>query len=112
MPWEGYNFEYAILISECLIYEDIYTSIHIEKYKTKAYTMNRGPKKIIREIPHLESNILCHLDKSGFILSRSWVEIGNVLVGKLTPKETEESLHALEGKLLQAIFGIQVVISR
>ncbi|KAH9530522.1 hypothetical protein CY35_20G008200 [Sphagnum magellanicum] len=112
MPWEGYNFEDAILISERLIYEDIYTSIHIEKYEIEARTTNRGPEKITREIPHLESNILRHLDKSGLVLSGSWVETGDVLVGKLTPQEAEESLRAPEGKLLQAIFGIQVATAR
>jgi len=71
-----------------------------------------GSKKITREIAHLESNRLCHLDKSGLILSRSWVEIGDVLVGKLTHQKTKESLHATKGKLLQAIFGIQIVIAR
>ncbi len=69
MPWEGYNFEDAILISECLIYEDIYTSIHIEKYEIEARTTSWGPEKITREIPHLESNIFRHLDKSGLVLS-------------------------------------------
>jgi DNA-directed RNA polymerase subunit beta len=112
MPWEGYNFEDAILISERLIYEDIYTSIHIEKYEIEARTTSRGPEKITREIPHLESNILRHLDKSGLVLSGSWVETGDVLVGKLTPQEAEESLRAPEGKLLQAIFGIQVATAR
>ncbi len=71
-----------------------------------------GSQKITKEIPHLESNILRHLNKNGLILSRSWVEIGDVLVGKLTPQEVEASLHALEGKLLQAMFGIQVDIAR
>nr|AND48349.1 beta subunit of RNA polymerase [Eosphagnum rigescens] len=112
MPWEGYNFEDAILISERLIYEDIYTSIHIEKYEIEARTTSRGPEKITREIPHLESNTLRHLDKSGLVLSGSWVETGDVLVGKLTPQEAEESLRAPEGKLLQAIFGIQVATAR
>nr|AND48512.1 beta subunit of RNA polymerase [Flatbergium sericeum] len=112
MPWEGYNFEDAILISERLIHEDIYTSIHIEKYEIEARATSRGPEKITKEIPHLESNILRHLDKSGLVLSGSWVETGDVLVGKLTPQEAEESLRAPEGKLLQAIFGIQVATAR
>jgi DNA-directed RNA polymerase subunit beta len=60
----------------------------------------------------LESNILCHLNKSRFVLLGSWVETTNVLVGKMTPHEAKESLHGLEGKSLQAIFGIQVAIAR
>ena len=112
MPWEGYNFEDAILISERLIYEDIYTSIHIERYEIEARATSQGLEKITREIPHLESNILRHLDKSGLVLPGSWVETGDVLVGKLTPHEAEESLRAPEGKLLQAIFGIQVTTAR
>ena len=112
MPWEGYNFEDAILISERPIYEDIYTSIHIERYEIEARTTSQGLEKITREIPHLESNILRHLDKSGLVLPGSWVETGDVLVGKLTPYEAEESSRAPEGKLLQAIFGIQITTAR
>jgi DNA-directed RNA polymerase subunit beta len=112
MPWEGCNFKDAMFISECLIYEDIYTSIHILKYKIEARTTSWGLEKITREIVHLESNILRHLNKSGLILSGSWVEIGDVLVGNLTLQEVEEYLCALEGKLLQVIFGIEVVITR
>jgi DNA-directed RNA polymerase subunit beta len=112
MPWEGYNFEDAILINERLIYEDIYTSIHIERYEIKSRTTGQGSEKITKEIPHLENNVLRHLDKTGLVLLGSWVETGDVLVGKLTPQETEESLRAPEGKLLQAIFGIQVATAK
>lgn len=112
MPWEGYNFEDAILINERLIYEDIYTSIHIERYEIKSRTTGQGPEKITKEIPHLENNVLRHLDKNGLVLLGSSVETGDVLVGKLTPQETEESLRAPEGKLLQAIFGIQVATAK
>nr|YP_009629045.1 RpoB [Lewinskya incana]QBX99190.1 RpoB [Lewinskya incana] len=112
MPWEGYNFEDAILINERLIYEDIYTSIHIERYEIKSRTTSQGMEKITKEIPHLENNVLRHLDKNGLVLLGSWVETGDVLVGKLTPQETEDSLRAPEGKLLQAIFGIQVATAK
>nr|QWW92091.1 RNA polymerase beta subunit [Spruceanthus planifolius] len=112
MPWEGYNFEDAILISERLIYDDIYTSIHIERYEIEARVTSEGAEKFTKEIPHLDNYLLRHLDKDGFVSTGAWVETGDVLVGKLTPHETEETLRAPEGKLLQAIFGIQVANSK
>jgi DNA-directed RNA polymerase subunit beta len=112
MPWEGYNFEDAILISERLIYHDIYTSLHIERYEIEARMTSQGGEKFTREIPHLDNFLLRHLDQNGIVSTGAWVEAGDVLVGKLTPQETEETLRAPEGKLLQAIFGIQVANSR
>jgi DNA-directed RNA polymerase subunit beta len=112
MPWEGYNFEDAILISERLIYHNIYTSLHIERYEIEARMTSQGGEKFTREIPHLDNYLLRHLDQNGIVSTGAWVEAGDVLVGKLTPQETEETLRAPEGKLLQAIFGIQVANSR
>lgn len=112
MPWEGYNFEDAILINERLIYEDIYTSVHVERYETGVRVTSQGAEKSTREIPHLDSYLLRHLDEDGFVSTGSWVEVGDVLVGKLTPQETEEASRAPEGKLSQAIFGIQVATSK
>uniref|UniRef100_A0AB39U2R7 DNA-directed RNA polymerase subunit beta n=1 Tax=Ophioglossum hongii TaxID=3238578 RepID=A0AB39U2R7_9MONI len=108
MPWEGYNFEDAILISERLIHEDILTSFHIERYEVEVRMTSQGPEEVTKEIPHLDSYVLRHLDSDGLVIPGSWVEAGDVIVGKLTPREAEDSLRAPEGKLLQAIFGIQV----
>nr|YP_010881240.1 RNA polymerase beta subunit [Fossombronia foveolata]WIA67193.1 RNA polymerase beta subunit [Fossombronia foveolata] len=112
MPWEGYNSEDAIPISERPVYENIYTSIHIEKYEVEARVTSQGAERFTREIPHLDDYLLRHLDKNGFASTGSWVETGDVLVGKLTPQETEENSRAPEGKLLQAIFGVQVATPR
>nr|WGO59335.1 RNA polymerase beta subunit [Aneura pinguis] len=111
MPWEGYNFEDAILISDRSVYEDTYTSIHIEKYVIEARVTIQGVEKFTREIPHLDNYLLRHLDRNGFANIGSWVETGDILVGKLTPQETKETSRAPEGKLLQAIFGIQITTS-
>lgn len=109
MPWEGYNFEDAVLISERLIYEDIYTSFHIKRHEAEVRITNQGPERITKEIPQLDSYVLCHLDDNGLVESGSWVEAGDILVGKLTPQEGGDLLRAPEGRLLRAIFGIQVV---
>nr|QUE27699.1 RNA polymerase beta subunit [Isoetes hypsophila] len=113
MPWEGYNFEDSVLISERLIHEDIFTSIHIGKYEIGAHVTPEGTaEEITRKIPHLDDYFLRHLDKSGLVLPGSWVETGDVLVGKLTPRDSEESLKAPEGNSLQAIFGIDTTTTR
>nr|YP_010719136.1 RNA polymerase beta subunit [Huperzia arctica]WDR47099.1 RNA polymerase beta subunit [Huperzia arctica] len=112
MPWEGYNFEDAVLINECLIYENVFTSIHIEKYEVEARITLNGPEILTREIPHLDDYFLRHLDENGLALPGSWVETGDVLVGKLTPRDPEESLKIPEGNLLQAIFGIDITATR
>ena len=112
MPWEGYNFEDAILISERLVYEDIYTSFHIVRYRIEICMTSQGPERITREIPHLDAHLLRHLDENGLVMLGSWIETGDVLVGKLTPQTTEESLCAPEGRLLQTIFGIEVSTAR
>nr|YP_009825869.1 RpoB [Alpinia pumila]YP_009915275.1 RNA polymerase beta subunit [Alpinia chinensis]YP_010963133.1 RNA polymerase beta subunit [Alpinia japonica]QIV68041.1 RpoB [Alpinia pumila]QLF99696.1 RNA polymerase beta subunit [Alpinia chinensis]WNI02842.1 RNA polymerase beta subunit [Alpinia japonica] len=108
MPWEGYNFEDAVLISERLVYEDIYTSFHIRKYEIKTHMTSQGPERITREIPHLEAHLLRNLDKNGVVMLGSWVETGDILVGKLRPQTANESSYAPEDRLLRAILGIQV----
>ncbi len=103
MPWEGYNYEDAILISERLVYDDVYTSIHIEKYEIEARQTKLGPEEITREIPNVGEDALRQLDETGIIRIGAWVEQSDILVGKVTPKG--ESDQPPEEKLLRAIFG-------
>nr|YP_010214732.1 RNA polymerase beta subunit [Nuytsia floribunda]UBN08652.1 RNA polymerase beta subunit [Nuytsia floribunda] len=112
MPWGGFNFEDAVLISERLVYEDIYTSFHIQKYEMKTHVTKQGPERITNKIPHLESHLLRNLDKKGIVMLGSWVEAGDILVGKLTPRMAKESSDAPEDKLLRTILGIQVSTSK
>ena len=85
MPWEGYNYEDAILINERLVYDDIYTSIHIEKYEIETKDTKLGPEQITNQIPDTTQNELAHLDKNGIAKIGSWIEEGDILVGKVTP---------------------------
>ncbi|MBE9010378.1 DNA-directed RNA polymerase subunit beta [Pseudanabaenaceae cyanobacterium LEGE 13415] len=103
MPWEGYNYEDAILISERLVFDDVYTSIHIEKYEIEARQTKLGPEEITREIPNVGEDSLRQLDENGIIRIGAYVEAGDILVGKVTPKG--ESDQPPEEKLLRAIFG-------
>nr|YP_009771247.1 RNA polymerase beta subunit [Smithia erubescens]QIT01949.1 RNA polymerase beta subunit [Smithia erubescens] len=112
MPWEGYNSEDAVLISERLVYENIYTSFHIRKYEIHTHVTSHGPEKITKEIPHLKAHLLRNLDKNGIVILGSWVETGDILVGKLTPQMVQESSYAPEDRLLRAILGIQVSSSK
>ncbi|MEL6930057.1 MAG: DNA-directed RNA polymerase subunit beta, partial [Cyanobacteria bacterium J06600_6] len=103
MPWEGYNYEDAILISERLVYDDVYTSIHVEKFEIEARQTKLGPEEITREIPNVGEDALRNLDERGIIHIGAWVEASEILVGKVTPKG--ESDQPPEEKLLRAIFG-------
>ncbi len=103
MPWEGYNYEDAILISQRLVYDDIYTSIHVEKFEIEARQTKLGPEEITREIPNVGEDSLRNLDEQGIIRTGAWVESGDILVGKVTPKG--EADQPPEEKLLRAIFG-------
>ena len=103
MPWEGYNFEDAILISERLVFDDVYTSIHIEKYEIDARQTKLGPEEITREIPNVGEEALKHLDENGIVRVGAMVNENDVLVGKITPKG--ESDNPPEERLLRAIFG-------
>jgi DNA-directed RNA polymerase subunit beta len=103
MTWEGYNYEDAILISEKLVKEDVYTSIHIEEYESEARDTKLGPEEITRDIPNVGEDALKDLDESGVIRIGAEVRAGDILVGKVTPKgETELTA---EERLLRAIFG-------
>nr|ANA57012.1 beta subunit of RNA polymerase [Pyramimonas parkeae] len=102
MPWEGYNFEDAILISERLVSENIYTSIHIERYEVEARQTKIGMEVFTRNLPHVENELTDHLDENGLVLPGSWVEGGDILVGKITPKG--EFDQTPEKRLLRAIF--------
>ncbi|MFN5660126.1 MAG: DNA-directed RNA polymerase subunit beta [Pseudanabaena sp.] len=103
MPWEGYNYEDAILINERLVIDDVYTSIHVEKYEIEARQTKLGPEEITREIPNVGEDSLRNLDEQGIIRIGAWVSSGEILVGKVTPKG--ESDQPPEEKLLRAIFG-------
>nr|KJB29919.1 hypothetical protein B456_005G123700 [Gossypium raimondii] len=107
MPWEGYNFEDVVLISEHLVYEDIYTSFHIRKYEIQTHVTSQGPERITNEILHIEAHLLRNLDKNRIVMLGSWVEASDILVGKLTPQVAKESSYAPEDRLLRAILGIQ-----
>jgi len=103
MPWEGYNYEDAILISEKLVKEDYFTSIHIEEYEADARDTKLGPEEITRDIPNVGEDVLKDLDERGIIRIGAEVRPGDILVGKVTPKgETELTA---EERLLRAIFG-------
>lgn len=103
MTWEGYNYEDAVLISEKLVRDDVYTSIHIEEYETEARDTKLGPEEITRDIPNVGEDVLKDLDATGIIRVGTEVHAGDILVGKVTPKgETELTA---EERLLRAIFG-------
>jgi DNA-directed RNA polymerase subunit beta len=103
MPWEGYNFEDAILISERLLEEDAYTSIHIEAHEAEIRETKLGKEEFTRDIPNVSEQQLRNLDEDGIILEGTWVEPGDILVGKVAPKSRSELTP--EEKLLYAIFG-------
>ncbi len=103
VSWEGYNFEDAILLSQKLVKEDFYTSIHIEEYEVEARDTKLGPEEISRDIPNVGEDALKNLDENGIVRVGAEVKAGDILVGKVTPKG--ESDQSPEEKLLRAIFG-------
>ncbi|MCC3376660.1 DNA-directed RNA polymerase subunit beta [Cohnella sp. REN36] len=103
MTWEGYNYEDAILLSEKLVREDVYTSIHIEEYESEARDTKLGPEEITRDIPNVGEDALRNLDERGIIRVGAEIGAGDILVGKVTPKGVTEL--TAEERLLHAIFG-------
>ncbi|WP_017815355.1 DNA-directed RNA polymerase subunit beta [Paenibacillus shenyangensis] len=103
MTWEGYNYEDAILLSEKLVKEDVYTSIHIEEYESEARDTKLGPEEITRDIPNVGEDALKNLDERGIIRIGAEIAAGDILVGKVTPKGVTEL--TAEERLLHAIFG-------
>ncbi|MBR5555930.1 DNA-directed RNA polymerase subunit beta [bacterium] len=103
MPWEGYNYEDAILLSERCVHDDVFTSVHIEKLEIDARQTKLGPEEITREIPNVSEDSLRHLDERGIVRIGARVYADDILVGKVTPKG--ESEHPPEEKLLRAIFA-------
>ncbi len=103
MPWRGYNFEDAILVSERMVKDDYYTSIHIEEFEIESRDTKLGPEEITRDIPNVSETFLRDLDESGIIRLGASVKAGDILVGKVTPKG--ETQLTPEEKLLRAIFG-------
>src|SRR6266545_2151323 len=103
MPWRGYNYEDAILVSERLVKDDFFTSIHIQEFDIEARDTKLGPEEITRDIPNVSENALRDLDESGIIRIGATVKPGDILVGKVTPKG--ETQLTPEEKLLRAIFG-------
>jgi DNA-directed RNA polymerase subunit beta len=103
MPWMGYNFEDSILLSERVVFDDVFTSIHIEEFEVMARDTKLGPEEITRDIPNVSEEALKNLDEAGIVYIGAEVNPGDILVGKITPKG--ESPMTPEEKLLRAIFG-------
>ena len=103
MPWEGYNYEDAFVISERLLYDDLFTSLHIEKFEIEIRQTKLGMEEVTKDLPNTSEYSIRNLDENGIVKIGTWVNAGDILVGKLTPKG--ESDYPPEGKLLRAIFG-------
>ena len=110
MPWEGYNFEDALLINERLIYDDIYTSIHIERYEVEIRDTKFGVEQITNQIPEIDISQISHLDRYGISKIGSWLKEGDILVGKVTP--IQKKLLSPHEKLLYDIVGKDIPTTR
>ncbi len=103
MPWEGYNYEDALLINERLVYTDLFTSIHIEKYDLEVRETKTGTEELTKDLPNVNEQTVKHLDENGIIHKGTFAKAGDILVGKITPSEEADEIP--EGRLLRAIFG-------
>jgi len=103
LPWEGYNYEDAILVNERLVREDLFTSVHIEKFDLEVRQTSFGLEKITRDLPNISAESIQNLDSNGIICKGTFVKPGDILIGKITPKDETDQLP--EGRLLRAIFG-------
>ena len=103
MPWEGYNYEDALLINERLVYADLFTSIHIEKYDLEIRETKTGTEELTKDLPNVNEQTVKHLDENGIIHKGTFAKAGDILVGKITPSEEADEIP--EGRLLRAIFG-------
>ncbi|PPR46869.1 MAG: DNA-directed RNA polymerase subunit beta [Alphaproteobacteria bacterium MarineAlpha5_Bin9] len=103
MPWNGYNFEDSILISEKIVHDDVFSSIHVEEFEVMARDTKLGPEEITRDVPNASEDLLKNLDETGMVYIGAEVKSGDILIGKVTPKG--ESPMTPEEKLLRAIFG-------
>ncbi len=110
MPWDGYNYEDSILVSERLVKEGVYTSVHVEEFEVLARDTKLGKEEITRDIPNVGEDALKNLDESGIIRLGAEVNPGDILVGKITPKG--ETQLSPEEKLLRAILGKRPEMSR
>ena len=106
LPWEGYNYEDAILISERLVFQDLFTSIHIENHDVELEKTKAGPEELKKNIPYLPEKAVHHLDEMGIAYEGTKVKPGDILVGKVTPVKESDQLP--EGRLLRAIFGAKI----
>ena len=107
MPWNGYNYEDSILISERIVRDDVFTSIHIEEFELMARDTKLGPEEITRDIPNVGEESLKNLDETGIVYIGAEVNAGDILVGKVTPKG--DSASGPEEKLLRSIFGEKAI---
>jgi DNA-directed RNA polymerase subunit beta len=106
MPWEGYNYEDALLINERLVYADLFTSIHIEKYDLEVRETKIGIEELTNDLPNINEQATKYLDENGIICKGTFVRSGDILVGKVTPSEEVDEIP--EGRLLRAIFGEKI----
>jgi len=106
MPWEGYNYEDALLINERLIYADLFTSIHIEKYDLEVRETKAGTEELTKDLPNVNEKATKNLDENGIIHKGQFVSSGDILIGKITPSEELDEIP--EGRLLRAIFGEKI----